>query len=76
MATLLFKYRPFVQREPLPEASAARYASEPDDPDDDTKRDRWWYESSYDLRSGLEVNDDLGRTIPGDMFERLFHTKR
>ena len=35
------------------------------------KVDRWWYESSYDLRSGLEVSDNLD-TVPGDLLDELF----
>jgi hypothetical protein len=34
--------------------------------------DRWWYESSYDLRSGLEVSDDASDTVPGDLLDELF----
>ena len=30
-----------------------------------------WRSSSYDLRNGLEVNDDE-ESIPGDLFDELF----
>lgn len=77
MATLLSKYRAPPAREAATDPAVPRPASEPIDPDDDDrKRDRWWYESSYDLRSGLEVDDDIGRTIPGEILDRLFTGRR
>ena len=30
--------------------------------------DRWWYQSSYELSSGLEVRED-GDTVPGDLLD-------
>lgn len=32
--------------------------------------DRWWYQSSYELSSGLEVRED-GDTVPGDLLEEV-----
>lgn len=74
MATLQFRHRP----RPAPQKNgvhpvAARMAGEPDDPDDDDRsRDRWWYESSYDLKHGLDVDDSIGQKIPGELIDRLF----
>ncbi|HWH73871.1 MAG TPA: hypothetical protein VNV16_06400 [Methylibium sp.] len=36
------------------------------------KCERWWYESSYDLRTGLDVSEDDPQTIPGDLLDELF----
>ena len=38
----------------------------------DDARDRWWYESSYDLRCGLDVDDDIASTLPGELIDQLF----
>jgi hypothetical protein len=74
LATLLFRYRPPpAPREHPVHPVAARMAAEPMDPDvDDRKRDRWWYESSYDLKHGLEVDDSIGQTLPGEVIDQLF----
>lgn len=75
MANLRFRSRPAPARreDPAPPV-AARMAGEPMDPEDDhRKRDRWWYESSYDLKHGLEVDDSIGQTIPREIIDRLFN---
>jgi hypothetical protein len=78
VATLQFRHRvPPAPREnaaqPVVAPTSARTIAEPTDPDfDDRQRDRWWYESSYDLKHGLEVDDSIGQTIPGAVLDRLF----
>lgn len=36
------------------------------------KCERWWHESSYELRTGLDVTEDDPQTIPGDLLDLLF----
>jgi hypothetical protein len=36
--------------------------------------DKWWYESSFDLRSGLDVIEDT--TVPGDLWEDLLSPRK
>lgn len=76
MATLLFRYRPSTTKDHAVHPVAARMSADHDDRDepnvDETKRDRWWYESSYDLKHGLEVDDSIGQTLPGDELDQLF----
>jgi hypothetical protein len=74
MARLIFQYRPPARREQPVDQGAARMSAEADQEGfDDGKRDRWWYESSYDLRCGLEVDDSVGQTIPGEVIDKLFN---
>lgn len=79
MATLLFRYRPSTGKDHAAHPVhpvAARMSADNNDRDDhdvdETKRDRWWYESSYDLKHGLEVDDSVGQTLAGDELDQLF----
>lgn len=73
MATLLFRYRPPTPKDPAVHPVAARMSADTGDRDiDEAKRDRWWYESSYDLKHGLEVDDSVGQTLRGDELDQLF----
>lgn len=79
MATLLFRYRPTSAKDQPVHPVAARMSTQAADRDDrddrdadETKRDRWWYESSYDLKHGLEVDDSIGQTLAGDELDQLF----
>lgn len=73
MAKVHFKYRPppgilppgVRDSEPPPEAIEAG-------PEAPAKVDRWWYESSWDLRHGLEVSDQLEDTVPAELLDELF----
>ncbi len=74
MAKVLFKYRP---PPGLPGGAAADARDSQQPPErpavdgNGVPTDRWWYESSYDLRSGLEVSDSTD-TVPGDLLDELF----
>jgi hypothetical protein len=35
--------------------------------------DRWFFDSSFDLKHGLVVHEVAPEAIPQDAFERLFH---
>jgi hypothetical protein len=67
-----FKYRPppgvVPGSERAPEPPPAEILPEPIDPK--TKVDRWWYESSWDLRRGLDVVDE-DTTIPGELLDEF-----
>ncbi|HKX94958.1 MAG TPA: hypothetical protein VJM48_09670 [Methylibium sp.] len=71
MAKVKFKYRVpaglpgSYSTDEREDVARAQDASAPE------KVDRWWYESSYDLRSGLEVSDNYD-TVPGDLLDELF----
>ncbi|MES3013319.1 MAG: hypothetical protein V4750_06260 [Pseudomonadota bacterium] len=70
VAKVLFKYRlpPGTPGAPPPVPEPVRQDANAQD----GAVDRWWYESSYDLRSGLEVCDDASDTVPGDLLDELF----
>ncbi len=74
MAKLVFKYVPPSGLPEIPPAggrdSRAELAGEAGE--SAAKRERWWHESSYDLRTGLDVSEDDPQTIPGDLFDELF----
>ena len=36
----------------------------------------WWRESSFDLRRGLDVQDDWEATIPGELLDELVRQER
>ena len=68
---------PVAKLKPIPNPTSPKPAVTPKpvlEPDLDLdyggKIDRWWYESSYDLRSGLDVREDS--TIPGELIDDLF----
>jgi hypothetical protein len=73
---MLFKSRPAALREQQTAETAnepARSAAEFDPAESNSvQRDRWWYESSYELRSGLDVDDDVSNTLPGELIDQLF----
>jgi hypothetical protein len=66
---------------PRPATSAAPKPPAPDtagDPRTDADEpvetpDKWWRESSFDLRHGLEVREE--DTIPGPLLDELFTSK-
>jgi hypothetical protein len=75
VAKVLFKYRPATVlpgMTPPPGGEPPRHEAPEGDAEAVRKTDRWWYESSYDLRNGLEVNDEGDDTVPGDLFDELF----
>jgi hypothetical protein len=76
LVSLLFRSRFSAQRESASADAAAaptRFVAEPDEASAmEGKRDRWWYESSYDLRRGLDVDDTVASTMPGDLIDQLF----
>jgi hypothetical protein len=67
------RLRPPVGRAPKPPASPSDDAR-PDDDEPADAPDRWWRESSYDLRHGLDVREE--DTIPGQLLDELFKPKR
>ena len=80
MATMKFKYRPPPglltpeARAPEPAPKARETLPPPEEIqrlDPFEKVDRWWYESSWDLRRGLDVCE-VDNTVPGDLLEELF----
>lgn len=51
-------------------------ASDSVDEDADTgssHADRWFFDSSFDLKHGLVVREVAPEALPKDAFERLFH---
>lgn len=72
MAKVLFKYRPVPGSPGVMPHGGEPPRGEAGEHVDAAKVDRWWYESSYDLRNGLEVNDEGDDTVPGDLFDELF----
>ena len=71
MGKVVFKYRPPNGAPGAPQRPASN-EFQPSRPPDGKPVDRWWHESSYDLRRGLDVNDDFGETVPGDLLDELF----
>jgi hypothetical protein len=59
----VLRLKRIVPREPVAEPP-------PDDAEAEDAADRWWRESSYDLRHGLEVSEE--DTIPGELLDELF----
>lgn len=71
MAKVKFKYRAPAGLPGGLSTDAGGDAARAQDAGPPEKVDRWWYESSYDLRSGLEVSDNFD-TVPGDLLDELF----
>ena len=59
-----------------PGAAAPERSDEPPpEPDEPVEApDRWWRESSFDLRQGLDVREE--DTIPGELLDELFRPKK
>ena len=88
MAKVTFRYQPpnglitteARSIEPPPEVKlnspSKPTAPEPIDFSTDAKVDRWWYESSYDLRTGLDVIDNPQDTVPRALLDELFKDRR
>ncbi|HSV69238.1 MAG TPA: hypothetical protein VLI72_03935 [Methylibium sp.] len=74
MAKVVYKYVPPIGLPGVPAAAIRDNRTDADSAAQDAaaKRERWWYESSYDLRHGLDVNEDNPETIPGDLLDELF----
>ena len=73
MGKITFRYRPPKQIVP-PDPRHVEPEREEAYANGDVKADRWWYESSHDLRQGLEVSND--DTVPGDLLDELFKPLR
>jgi hypothetical protein len=77
MARITFKYRPPSGIVPSgPRDIAAERAQEREEGHlgSDRKADRWWYESSHDLQSGLDISEH--DTVPGELLDELFKPLR
>ena len=63
---------PVTAPQPLPKQAPATRVDVPLDDGDLDQRliDRWWHESSFDLRCGLDVVEDT--TVPGELMDDLF----
>jgi len=75
VATVLFRY--ITGEDPTrkvqgTQPSAAAPGNGVADADNPTKVDRWWRESSYELKHGLDVDEDVSDTVPGDLLDELF----
>lgn len=77
MAKLHYTYRP---PQGVPGISQPVSPLAPRDPRDSAPEekviDRWWFESSFDLCKGLEVDENAGDTVPGELFDEMFHRRR
>ena len=79
MAKLTFRYRPppnlaGVSSDPGPRSEPPPAAAAEDDEPGVVRRavDRWWHQSSYELKHGLEVQEDASDTVPGPLLDELF----
>ena len=79
MAKLTFRYRPppnlpGVSNDPGPRSEPPPAPAAPDEEPGLVRRaiDRWWHESSYELKHGLEVQEDACDTLPGPLLDELF----
>ena len=77
MAKLTFRYRPPPNLSGVNGDAGPRTEPPPLPPEDEElgrrqRVDRWWHESSYDLRHGLEVQEDASDTVPGELLDELF----
>jgi len=74
VATVLFRY--ITGEDPTRKANGvATTAGAPAndaDPQSNLNIDRWWRESSYELSHGLDVEEDVSDTVPGDLLDELF----
>ena len=72
VATLRNPNRPRPATTTAPKPSAAGTADDARaDPDEPVEApDKWWRESSFDLKQGLEVREE--DTIPGQLLDELF----
>lgn len=61
---------PIVPQAPAKPPAAARSDEPADEVDAERLVDRWWHESSFDLRCGLDVVEDT--TVPGELMDDLF----
>ena len=43
--------------------------------DEEASEQAWWGESSFDLRRGLDVEDEPQTTIPGELFDDLIQQR-
>ena len=75
VATLRNPNRPRPATTAAPKPPASDTTGDPRaDPDEPVETpDKWWRESSFDLRHGLEVSEE--DTIPGQLLDELFTPK-
>ena len=78
MAKLTFRYRPPPNLNGVNGDAGPRTEPPPLPPEEEVEPgqrqqvDRWWHQSSYDLRHGLEVQEDASDTVPGELLDELF----
>lgn len=73
MTKVLFKYRTPNLRGPAPGMLQEPGRDAKDEaPEVHNPADRWWHESSYDLRTGLQVSDESLDSLSDDLLDELF----
>jgi hypothetical protein len=81
VAKLTFRYRPppnlnGVSSDPGPRTEPPPALPVEEDPGSRQQQlDRWWHQSSYELRHGLEVQEDASDTVPGPLLDELFNKR-
>ena len=59
----------------MPRPTQPARTMQDDKHDEEAPEEAWWRESSFELRRGLDVEDEPEATIPGELFDELIQQR-